>query len=106
MALSVLLLYTLDDSLDKWAFFLLFQQLTFYALSISLEKEQNVPLRSVIKMAILNQLLQFLLGIQRGDCYLDELAKPAVTCRGPALSLFALKKGVKLHFYLLSLFTL
>lgn len=41
--LAVLLFYTLDDSLAKWGFFLLFQQFVFYALSISLDKEQTVP---------------------------------------------------------------
>jgi len=68
-----------------WDFFLLFQQLTFYALSISLDKEQNVPPRSVIKMAILLQLLQFLIGIQRGDCYLAEPAKLAVLLSGASI---------------------
>jgi len=103
--LSVLLFYTLDDSLAKWGFFLLFQQLTFHALSISLDKEQNVPQRSVIQMAILSQLLQFLIGIQRGDCYLAEPTKLVALLSGASIVLIYLKKSLKLRFYLLSLFT-
>lgn len=90
--LAVLLLYTLDDGLAKWGFFLLFQQLTFYALSISLDKEQTVPPRSLIKKAILLQLLQFIIGIQRGDCYLKEPAKLVVLLSGASIVFICLKK--------------
>lgn len=49
-------------------------------------------------MAILLQLLQFLIGIIRGDCYLAEPAKLAVLLSGASIVFICLKKRRKVAF--------
>lgn len=91
--LAVLLLYTLEDGLAKWGFFLLFKQLSFYVLSRSLDQKQSVlPPKGVIKKAIYMLMLQLCIGIIRDDFYLAEPAKLVVLLSGASIVFICLKK--------------
>lgn len=51
--LGFLLNYSLDEGLSKWGFYLLFKQVAYYGLSISLDKEKAKSIRGYFHKKIL-----------------------------------------------------
>lgn len=97
--LVVLLFYSLDVGLAKWGFYLLFQQVAYYALSISLDKEQSIPPKKVIytKIFLLNILLLIGLFLYK-DFYLKEPAKLAVLLSWASIIFICMNKRSHLAF--------
>lgn len=71
----VLLYYSLEQGLAKWAFFLAFQQVAYYALSFLLDKEQLPPKKGILSLAYL-QIYQLFIGLLLYESfYLEEPTK-------------------------------
>ena len=99
--LVVLLLDSLDVGLAKWGFYLLFQQVAYYALSISLDKEQSIFFSGVIETKIFRLLIQLFIGrFFYKDFYLKEPAKLAVLLSGACIIFICMNKRSHLAFRL------
>ena len=99
--LVVLLFYSLDVGLAKWGFYLLFQQVAYYALSISLDKDQAIPQNRVIFAKIFLLTIQLLIGtFVYKDFYFKEPAKLAVLLSGASILFLCMNKRSRFAFLL------
>lgn len=94
--LVVLLFYSLDMGLAKWGFYLLFQQVAYYALSISLDKDQTVPPKKVIITQIFFLYIKFSMEkLIYKDFYFLEPSNLALLLSGASIFFICIKKRKK-----------
>lgn len=105
--------YFLDQELAKWGFFLAFQQVGHYALSLFLEKEQSssTPKKRCLSFILL-LIIQLIYGLlYYKDLYLMEPLKLAALLSGACIIFISLSRRTKwafliafLLYFLISLF--
>jgi len=98
--LVVLLFYSLDAELAKWGFHLLFQQIAYYTLSISLDKKSTVPQKTVIFTILFFLYIQLSIGLfVYNDLYLKEPSFLVALLSGASIIFLCIKKREPLPFF-------